>query len=215
VNIDSIPIYLLFLGTILVVLISIEAGYKFGIVVHRKMQREKESPATAIAASTLSLLAFILAFTFQIVFSRYDNKKQLVYDEANAIGTAWLRCDFLPDSERNTATRLLRNYTDLRLMAARAPETQAPTALRESAKIQQQLWSIAVLNGRRDPNSHLGALFVESMNAVIDLHTLRLSVGLEDRIPAGIWLVLFELIILAMVSLGYQLALQDRAEHGL
>ena len=70
------------------VVIAIEAGYRLGHAAHRRSEDEKESPVSAIPAAILGLLAFMLAFTFGIVSDRYDARKALVREEANAIRTA-------------------------------------------------------------------------------------------------------------------------------
>ena len=63
-----------------------------------------------VVAASLGLLAFMLAFTFGAVTKRYDDRKQLVLDEANAIGTACLRADLLPEPDRDSVRRLLYDY---------------------------------------------------------------------------------------------------------
>jgi len=117
---DAIPISLLFAGTVIVVMLAIEAGYRLGSSAHKRAVAEKESPVSAISASILALLAFILAFTFGIVSNRYDAKKALVREEANAIGTAYLRSDFLAEPDRARTATLFREYVSQRLAAVQA-----------------------------------------------------------------------------------------------
>ena len=109
---DAIPIGIFFVATTLLVVIAIEVGYLVGRRAHRSSEEEKESPVSAIAGAILGLLAFMLAFTFGMVASRYDARKALVRDEANAIRTAWLRSDFLTEPNRGAAAGLLRDYVD-------------------------------------------------------------------------------------------------------
>src|SRR5215204_4569247 len=98
---DDIPLWLLFVATILLVVGAIEAGYLIGRAARRKSEDEKESPVSAIAGTVLALLAFILAFTFGIVSDRYDLRKALVREQAAAIRTAYTRADFLPEPSRD------------------------------------------------------------------------------------------------------------------
>jgi len=86
---DTIPIWIFFAATALLVAVAIELGFRLGRAAHRSSDEEKESPVSAIAGTILGLLAFILAFTFGIVSNRYDARKELVRDEANAIRTAY------------------------------------------------------------------------------------------------------------------------------
>ena len=115
---DAIPIPAIFVGTIIVVMIALEVGYRLGDVVHRRSADEKESPVSVIAGAILALATFMLAFTFGIVADRYDTKKGLVREDANAIRIAWHRSDFLPEPDRAQAKMLLSRYLDTRLQFA-------------------------------------------------------------------------------------------------
>jgi hypothetical protein len=124
----------------------------------------------------------------------------MVRNEANAIRTAWLRTDFLPESERQESVRLLKKYLDLRINAVQLGElNQLQKSLDESAVISNQLWKAAVVNAGRDMNSDVAALYLESLNEVFNINVLRVSYGIQIRIPEGIWLVLYILIILSMI----------------
>ena len=207
-SMDAIPVWALFAATTIVVVLAIEVGYKLGHTAHRRSENEKESPVSAIAATVLGLLAFILAFTFAIVTDRYDARKALVREEANAIRTAWLRSDFLPEPDRGEAAGLLREYVNRRLAAVQSNNLdQVHNALIESVRIQRQLWDMAVVNARKDMNSDVAALYIESLNELSNLHALRVAVGLQARIPGAIWVVLYALVILGMIAVGYQTAI--------
>jgi hypothetical protein len=207
VNMDMAPIWAIFVGTILVVFASIEAGYLLGRHAHRRSEDEKESPVSTIAGTVLGLLAFILAFTFGIVFNRYDARKELVKQEANAIGTAWLRSDFLPEPDRAEAKGLYKVYLENSLdfiQGRDASPERARSAISETQRILNRLWEMGVVNARKDMNSDVAALYIESMNEVIDLRALRIAVGRRARMPAFIWVMLFSLTCLGMMSVGYQ-----------
>lgn len=206
-NLDSVPIGALFAITIAFVMLSIEAGYQWGKIAHRRLKDEKETPASTVAATVLGLLAFMLTFTFGIVWNRYDDRKELVREEANAIRTAVMRSEFLPEPDRSRARQLLRHYVDARVAAVepatfRSDHLQAP--MKDAARIQRRLWDMAVVNARRDMNSDVAALYIESLNEVAAMHASRITVGLHARVPLGIWLVLYSLTLFAMMSIGYQ-----------
>jgi hypothetical protein len=199
------PIWFLFAGTALLILLAIEAGFRLGHVAHRKSEDEKESPVGAIAGSILGLLAFILAFTFGMASDRYDSRKELVRQDAGSIRTAFLRSDFLPEADRMMAADLLRKYTEVRLSAVRSGDVQKiQESMDEIARIQKRLWNMAVANARLDMNSDVAALYIESLNEMFNFHALRISVGLQSRIPAAIWRSLYALVVLGMVAVGYQ-----------
>jgi hypothetical protein len=210
---DSIPVVLFFAGTILLVLSSTEIGYRLGHQSRRRSEEEKESPVSAIAGSVLGLTAFMLAFTFGIVSERYDTRKGLVREEANSIGTTYLRSEFLPDSDRAEARQLFRTYVDDRLTfvqnmrTGRMTETEIANALAGQERIQKRLWAMAVANARKDMNSDVAALYIDSLNGMIDLHATRVAVALRMRIPGGIWIALLSLTFLGMVGVGYQMGI--------
>ena len=204
---DAIPIWIIFAATIVVVMVSIEAGYRLGRARHRQSEDEKESPVSAMAGAILGLAAFMLAFTFGIVSERHAARRALVREEAVAIRTAWQRSDFLPDTDRGEAADLLRQYVDARVAFAQAgilePE-RVKSLLSETEQLQARLWNMAVANARKDMNSDVAALYIDSLNEVNGIHASRVAVGMQARVPSEIWLVLYAITILGMVSVGYQ-----------
>lgn len=207
---DIIPIGGVFAGTIVAVMLAIEAGHRLGRYHHSRLGEEKEAPVSAIAGSVLGLVAFMLAFTFGIVAQRYDTRKGLVCDEANAIRTTWLRSDFLPQPDRTEAARLLREYVNARLEGVRSiqsgerPITYMGKVLADANTIQRRLWEMAVANARKDMNSDVAALYLESLNEMIGMHASRVVIGMQQRIPAPIWIVLGGLTFCGMALVGYQ-----------
>ena len=205
---NAMPIGLVFLITVVFVAAAIEVGFRFGKSVHRSSEDEKESPVSAISGTILGLLAFMLAFTFAIVSDRYDARKALIREEAGALRTAYSRSEFLPEPDRAEAAALLREYVDARVAFVRAGDLDDVQGLMvEPDQVQRRLWDMAVANARKDMNSDVAALYVEALNEVTNLHWLRLAVGGQARIPAAIWLVLYALVILGMMGVGYQTAI--------
>ncbi|MBK6724697.1 MAG: hypothetical protein IPO41_09280 [Acidobacteria bacterium] len=208
--IDFVPVWLLFFLMVGVVLLSSEIGYRLGQKIWGKSQAERESPASAISGSILGLQAFMLAFTFGIVSDRYETKKSLVREESSAIRTAWHRADFLSEPDRTASKNLLREYVDRRVTLVASGDLDAITRSQgEILTKQRQLWEMAVVNGRADMNSDIGALYVESLNEISNLHAKRVGIGMQARIPTAIWAVLMSLLILGMISLGYYTAIAD------
>ena len=212
-NLDAIPIAAVFVGTILLVMVSTEVGYRLGHRSHRRSEEEKESPVSAIAGSVLGLVAFMLAFTFGIVTERYDARKGLVREEANTIRTTYLRSDFLPEPDRAEARGLLREYvtdrlaTNELLQAGKMTERERGKIMAKVARIHTRLWEMAVANARKDMNSDVAALYIDSLNGVIELHATRVAIGLQARIPNGIWIALLSLTFFGMVAIGYQIGI--------
>ena len=204
---DAIPIWLVFVVTFVIVILAKEVGFRLGHGVHRRSEDEKESPVSAIAGAILGLAAFMLAFTFGIVADRHADRRALVRDEAVALRTAWHRSDFLPESDRGEAANLLRTYVDRRVQFAQAGKLDAQrvqSGLAETERIQNDLWKMAVANARKDMNSDVAALYIDSLNQVNALHAMRVAIAVQTRVPTEIWLVLYCITILGMVSVGYQ-----------
>lgn len=199
---DRLSLGALFLATVVVVYLAVEGGYR--LAKWRRQTRaetEKDAPVGAMAAATLGLVAFMLAFTFGLAASRFELRRQTILDEANAIGTTYLRAAMLPEPERSESRRLLREYVDVRL-AGVTPE-KVDEAAAESTRLHSRLWAQAVAAAEKDPRSIPTGLFIQSLNEVIDLHAKRVMVGLRNRIPVVIWLALYSMAILAMMALGY------------
>src|SRR5262249_26920594 len=115
---DALPLWMLFIASTMASVLATECGYQLGRAWGRRTGKESEGPIGVMVAADLSLLAFLLAFTFGIAVSRHETRRQLLLDEANAIGTTYLRAAMLPESHRVEVRRLLRDYVDLRVTAA-------------------------------------------------------------------------------------------------
>jgi hypothetical protein len=210
-SIDSLPLWVVFAATMIVVVISMEAGNRLGQSMHRRSYDDRDSPVAAIAGPVLGLAAFMLAFTFAMVSERYDARKGLVREDAIAIRTAWQRADFLPEPDRAEAVALLRQYVDLRVDFASAQSLEperVQTLLSETQRVQTALWDMAVVNARKDMNSDVAAMYIDSLNEVNGIHAERVAVGIQARVPREIWIILYSLTMLGMVSVGYQTGVQ-------
>ena len=201
---DVLPLWGVFLAVLVLVLAAIEGGYRLGNYRHRQSGGEKEAPVGAMVGATLGLLAFMLAFTFGMAAERFDTRKQLVLDEANAIGTTYLRTAMLPEKQ-DEIRALLRSYVDSRLDAVRSGRVQEE--ILRSEAIQGQLWSAATSVGLQHGDSIVVGLFVQSLNEVIDLHAKRVTAGLRNRIPAIIWVALLAIATLSLAAMGYHAGL--------
>ncbi len=196
------PLWLVFAGTIAVVVASIEVGYRLGGLRRRSTLPEKDAPVGAIVAATLGLLAFMLAFTFGLAASRFDARRMLVLEEANAIGTAYLRANLVPEPQNHEIRKLLRDYVDVRLKAVQAGRIEE--GITQSSELQNQLWAQTGQLVDQDSRPIVTGLLIQSLNNVIDLHGKRVMFALHNRIPEMVWLVLYAMAILAMSALGYQ-----------
>jgi hypothetical protein len=197
---DALPLWGVFVAILIVVLLSVECGYRLGRYRRNRHEQEKETPVGTMVGATLGLLAFILAFTFGLAAARFDTRRQVLMDEANAIGTTYLRAGMLPEQREEIRT-LLRNYVDTRLEAVRSGNIAE--GMRQSENIQNDVWTHAIAVGEKNPNSIVVGLFVQSLNDMIDLHAKRVQASLRSRIPGAIWIGLFAVAALSLATMGY------------
>jgi hypothetical protein len=200
---DIVPLWALLAIVLLIVLLSVECGYRIGKRVGYP-ELEKEAPLDEMVGATLGLLAFLLAFTFSLSASRYDTRRQLLLDEANAIGTTYLRAAMLPEGRADIES-LLRQYVDVRLAAARSRDLAYE--IRRSEAVQAQLWARTVPIAQKTPDSIVTGLFVQSLNDLIDLHAKRVTASVRNRIPLAIWVSLYGVTMLSFSVLGYHAGL--------
>ncbi|MBX3069661.1 MAG: hypothetical protein KF883_04055 [Thermomicrobiales bacterium] len=206
-TVQDIPLWLLFILTALLVMGAIELGYRVGWTTRRRSEDEKEAPVGAIVGSVLALLAFMLAFTFGTVSDRYDARKVLVREQAASIRTAYLRSDFLPESQRAEAKSLYLDYID-QVLAAGDPSNfdNLESSIADLLVTQQQLWDMAVENVRNGDNSDIAAMYVESINGMMNVLAERVAVAGQARMPSGLWMALYLLVLFGMFAVGYQTA---------
>lgn len=198
---DNLPLWALFGAIAGVVLISIEAGYRLGQYRRRCSEDEREGPVGAIVGSTLGLLAFILAFTFSLAAGRFDSRRQMVVEEANAIGTTFLRAGILPDDRGENIRERLEDYVNARLEVVETGDVEK--VLSRSEQLHRELWNDAEMLGKNFPDSIVVGLFIQSLNEMIDVHAKRVLVGLQNRLPIFLWATLFVVTILTMAGVGY------------
>ncbi len=204
---DIVPLWWLFMATVTVSFLSYEIGFRAGRWRSRRSVHEKEVVVRAMVAATIGLLTFILAFTFWIAATHFDEVRQAKLNEANAIRTAYLRSDFFPEPYRTEIRDLLREYVDVRLVAHQSEDFD--NAISRSEEIHRRIWSLAVSNRDKISSPIFAGYFIQSINDVIALQTRRLTVGLEYRIPNTIWYVLYIITALALISLGLHAGLTE------
>jgi hypothetical protein len=201
IMLDKFPIWAVYLGTVALVLVAAEIGYRLGIWLQRRdPTSEKTALSGMVVGSMLGLMAFLLAFCIGIVINQHNGRRAMVVTEANAVGTAYLRASFLEEPDITTTRDLLREYIEVRLAAAADPTLLESTVSR-SEQIHSQLWSIVENNANQGQDSEFMALFVESINEVIDVHSLRLA-AVDLRLPRLLGLVLYVATILSFLLVG-------------
>ena len=204
----SMPLWLI--GVLL--FIALVAAREVGYVARLRLKPSREENDDTFAMnSVLGMLALLIGFSFSIALNRYESRRQLVVQEANAIGTTWLRTDLLPQQDRAQMQALLQRYVDARIQYGDGASGLAENA--EFAKtevLQGELWSLLMRVVAPYGDSPRGSLLVTTTNEAIDLAAAR-HAERQAHIPARIlrMLLLFALIAAALV--GYERGSQRRA----
>ena len=190
--------------------LATEIGYRAGRRDQWVHPEGAKGQVTAITAGALGVFALLMAFTFAMAVSRFDVRKRLVLNEANAIGSTYLRARLLPAPHKTEIAELLRRYADVRLDFYRAADDRTlAKAIADTESLQVQLWSRADLLAEKYPTSNPVTLFVQALNDTIDLHARRLVVQ-DDHVPPTVLAVLFLATIAAMALVGYGCGLFGR-----
>lgn len=160
-----------------------------------------EAPVRGLAAiegAAFALLGLLIAFTFGNAYSRLSARRALIVDEANAIGTAYLRLDFLPPAARTSLQSKFRDYVDARLdYWHHANERQAAYEdLARVSRLQKEIWTEVLRASEGDSDSRW--LLVPALNEMFDLTTTRLSMLLAHPPP----LIFIMLVLLTLTCSG-------------
>lgn len=158
----------------------------------------------AINGTLLGLLALLLAFTFGMSNSRYDTRRALVIEEANAIGTVILRTDIYPDSLQQVLRSHLKDYVEARIAFYQAGMDidKVVSNYKRGAEISKKIWSMAAAFAKQDNITTRTSELIPALNAMIDITATRRAVG-ESTIPDSIMYFLFTLCLCSAFLLGY------------
>jgi hypothetical protein len=189
-------------------LVAAEGGYRLGRHSRETIDEPTRLQVSSIQGAILGLLGLLLGFTFAMAVSRFDARKHLVVDEANAIGTAILRARLFPPPRREEVDTLLRSYVDARLKVGGAQESGAEFASSEAEadRLQRQLWALTVTVAVEDTRSVTAALFIESLNDAFDSKSRR-DAALSNHVPESVLALLFLASLIAMSVIGYAVGL--------
>jgi hypothetical protein len=180
-----------------------EFGFLIGRRLHQTADEARKGQIGGIQGAMLGMLGLLTGFTFAMAVGRYETRRNLVVDEANAIGTTFLRASFLPDEQRRAAKELLRQYVDARIQfyGARADRSSITEAEQATVVLQRELWRHTVDASKVAPTP-LVAAFVNSLNETIDLDSTRLNAH-RNRVPGAVWVLLLVVASCGCCATGY------------
>ncbi len=160
-------------------------GYAAGRVL--RTQETLREPVGIVQGAFFALVGLILAFGLTLALGRYDSRRAAVVDDANTIGTTYLRAETLAEPVRTRSLRLLRQYTDASLNLSTAVPTTArfDDAVAQEDALQRRLWSLAGDALTAAPRDSAPRLYVETLNEMIDQQAVRVA-GLNNRVPGAV-----------------------------
>jgi hypothetical protein len=185
-------------------LACIEMGRRIRL---RHKDEEASGGLSVIDGAVFGLLGLLLAFAFSGADARFEARRQLIVQETNEIGTAWLRVNLLPASAQPQLRADYRQYVDDRIAFYRDlndnPQ-QARADFANSNALQTKIWSGSIAAARQDPNPAVLSLVLSSLNDMIDITTTR-AVALETHPPLAIYILLFVLALASSLIAGFSM----------
>ncbi|QVL48291.1 MAG: DUF4239 domain-containing protein [Thiocapsa sp.] len=200
--------WLLALGLFIGILILLELGRRIG---ERRFRRDPDGARAgtgAVEGAIFGLVGLLIAFTFSGAASRFDDRRELIVEETNAIGTAYLRLDLLPEGARGTMQERFRHYLDARIDAYRKlPDVEAARVVMTQANAMQgEIWTAAIAAAHSEGASPDALkLLLPALNDMFDITTTRTN-ATAIHPPMIIYGMLVVLTLAAALMAGYGMA---------
>lgn len=174
---------------------------------HLRLNPQSKPAYGATEGAVFALLGLFLAFTFSGAGSRFEDRRDLIVQEANAIGTAWLRIEVLPQESRPELRRLFREYLDSRLETYRlvSEGRDFKPAFKRSSLLQQKIWSASVSAAAASGQMQGFTVLLPALNQMIDITTTR-TAATRKHPPVVVYLMLGLLSLISAVFVGYGMA---------
>jgi len=189
--INEMPTWVCALGLLVLMFVANEIGFRLSRVWNARESERSHSVSSSLKATIFGLVALLLGFSFSITSSRFQQRQSLVQDEANAIGTCYLRSGMLEEPHRGQIRQALRTYVDLRLehfaKALNPTEFQRTTAEMNSAL--DDLWAGVAAGCLANHELARVSQIVPAANEVIDLSAKRAWTSQNHLPPSMLWLL--------------------------
>lgn len=189
---------------ILILLAALECGFRFGLR-RRVLWKDVHSEAGGgglVQNATLALLGLLIAFTYGFTVSHYETRKRDVIDEANALGTAFLRAGLEKERGGLELQMALLEYARTRVVtpdrSATAEDDQA--MLERTLAAQSKIWPATERVMKAGPVTPMEVSLMSSINEVIDMHTERVTTGFDSLPQVVFWTLLFIAAVAVMIG---------------
>lgn len=190
--------------TFVVTIVVLWLSSQLGVALRKQRMQLSEAERAdfgVILAAILTLLGLIVGFTFSMASTRYDQRKNYEEEEANAIGTEYLRADLLPAADAQNVRGLLRSYLDQRILFYTSYGEQLQQVNATTAKLQAELWD-AVKNPASADRGPVQALALAGMNDVLNSQGYT-QAAWWNRIPLAAWGLMWAIAIGCNVMVGF------------
>ena len=205
------------LFVLLLLLLALEIGVQLGQFIARRHAPTdgQKSSVNFATAGMMGLLAFLLGVSLSMASDRYQQRRDSVLAEANAIGTAWLRASVATGAEGEAMQRLLRDYAETRIAVVRGSSDPAEVDRlnQRTNSIQNELWQMARTVAERSPTP-ISGLLLSSLNEMIDL-SLTNRRNFTSHVPAYVLRLLLTVSVFAVGAVGYGFGLVGSRQPGL
>lgn len=187
-------------GLFVGLMLMLELGRRLGVRSRATLEEGADSGIGAVEACVYGLLGLLIAFTFQGASDRFDSRRALIAQEANAIESAWQRLDLLPETNRAAIRALFPAYLDSRIEAYRKiPDMVAVNLeLAKTQRLQDQIWAQLTATREHTPQVIVAGV-LPALNEMFDIVTTR-TVATKTHPPVVVFVML---ILLALVSALY------------
>lgn len=182
--------WLITLAMLAILVVASEIGYRAGSR-KRGMPESDRSLMSGTSGAMLGLLGLLLGFTIAMAVGRWDERRDIIVEESNAIGTLWLRAGFLDEPARDELRETLRDYTDARIvLGGSRDDLETWRAARAKSEIlHAQIWSAIENANRAELSPAIMSSLIAAANELIDIHEMRLA-SIENYLPLSLLLLL-------------------------
>ncbi len=181
-------------------------GYRLARSTHINEDSHHHEHITSLREGLFILLSLLLGFTVAMILPRFDQRTQLVVDEASAIGTTILGAEMLPEPQRAKALELLREYVSVRREFPKQTLLDRPALDRQTQRtkaLQQQLWQ-QLFAEKREADPAVVQTYIKPLSGMFEVAEKRLA-ALENRVPLTVWLIIFLVALFQSFAIGYSL----------
>ena len=205
---DPIPVLGVFVLFAVITLVFYEIGFRIGRWWQDRLPGEQEGPTDMLVGSLLALMAFLLAITMGMASDRFDARRGLVLEEANAIQAVYLQAGYLPPAQTDQMRELVREYATLRIASSDQARVMENASISES--LHRDMWSIQEEVVQTGYNPDIMSSFGDTLTDLITIHERRIVAGMYSRVPQTVLILLLAGSALSLAMVGYSAGLAGK-----